>query len=142
MDRVDSEAEADCIFCRIVRGEVPCAKVLETDTVLAFLDVNPVNPYHTLVIPKRHVRDLFDATPEDVADVTAAVKTIADRYRDRLGIDQCQIVSSSGADAQQDVFHLHFHVIPRHADDGADLAFRTRPELREEFDALLEGPRD
>lgn len=136
------ETGDDCIFCRIVRGELPSSRVLETDAALAFLDLNPVNPYHTLVVPKRHRRDLSDATAADLADVTAAVKAVLDLYADRLGIDQCQVVCSSGPDAQQDVFHLHFHVIPRHADDGADLQFRTRPELQAEFRALLERLRD
>jgi histidine triad (HIT) family protein len=139
------EHDPSCLFCRIVRGDLPCSKVLETDAAFAFLDLNPVNPYHTLVVPKRHRRDLFDATAEDLAAVTAAAKAVLELYRTRIGVEQCQLVCSSGPAAQQDVFHLHVHVIPRHAGDGADLAFRTRPELREEFDALLArlgGPDD
>jgi histidine triad (HIT) family protein len=128
----------DCIFCRIVRGEAPSWKVCETATAYAFLDINPVNPYHTLVIPKRHATDVFDVVEDDWLGVTAAVRQVVALYRERLGIRHLQIVSSNGAEAQQDVFHLHVHIVPRHAGDGQDVAWTTHPELRPQFDALLD----
>lgn len=127
----------DCIFCRIARGDAPAWRVHETDDTVAFLDLNPVNAYHTLVIPKRHARDLFDVTGSDFQHVMAAVKHVVDLYRDRLGLANVQVACSSGAQAQQEVFHLHVHIVPRHAGDGQDVTWTPRPELRDQFDALL-----
>lgn len=127
----------DCIFCRVVRGDAPSWKVYETDTAYAFLDIHPVNPYHTLVIPKRHATNVFDVPPDDWLGVMAAVKEVVDLYAERLGMTNLQIVSSSGAEAQQDVFHLHVHIVPRHDGDGQDVRWTPHPEMRERFDAML-----
>lgn len=129
----------DCIFCRVAAGTAQSWKVYESDFAYAFLDVNPVNEYHTLVIPRRHYADVFDAPAEVLIHVVLALKRVVDLYRDKLGIENVQIVNSSGAEAQQDVFHLHFHVVPRHEGDGQDVKWTPRPEMRERFDELLEG---
>lgn len=133
---------SDCIFCQIVRGEAPSWKVLETDAAYAFLDIHPVNKYHTLVIPKAHYRDLFDAPPEALKSVMELVKQVADLYREKLGIQNVQIINSSGAAAQQDVFHIHFHIVPRHRGDGQNIRWKTYPELRERFDEMLKALED
>lgn len=126
-----------CIFCRIARGEAPAHVVYESDHAIAFFDVTPANPYHTLVVPKRHVVDLIEATPGDVHHVMAAVKAVIDLFRDRLGLDNLEISSHAGAAAQQSVFHLHVHVVPRHEGDGQDTDWTHHPELQSQFDALL-----
>jgi histidine triad (HIT) family protein len=128
---------ADCIFCQIVAGSAASWKVHETARAYAFLDINPVSEYHTLVIPKRHATDIFDVSPEDLLGVMAALKQVVDLYRERLGIEHVQIVNSSGAEAQQDVFHLHFHIVPRRAGDGQNIKWRTHPEMRAQFQEML-----
>ncbi len=129
----------NCIFCKIVKQEAPSWKVYETDSVYAFLDINPVNEYHTLVIPKKHYRDIFDIPAETLAEMSKVIKHITTLYREKLGMANVQIVNSSGAQAQQDVFHIHFHIVPRHAGDGQNIRWKPHPEWREKFDQLLEA---
>jgi histidine triad (HIT) family protein len=128
----------DCIFCRIIAGKAPSWKVYESDTAYAFLDINPVNEYHTLVIPKSHYTNVFTMPTQDLLDVISVVKHVVDLYHEKLGIEHVQIVNSSGAEAQQDVFHLHFHIVPRYKGDGQDIKWTPHPEMRARFDALLE----
>lgn len=127
-----------CSFCKIVRGEVKSWKVYEDDSVYAFLDINPISEYHTLVIPKAHYENIFDIPEGELLKVMAVVRTLARLYRERLGIHNVQIINSSGREAQQDVFHLHFHIVPRKAGDGQNVVWRTHPEWRARFDAMLE----
>ena len=127
----------DCIFCRVVAGSAESWKVLETASAYAFLDIHPVNEYHTLVIPKRHYTDIFDAPESELREVISALKRVVDLYRERLGIQHVQIVSSSGAEAQQDVFHLHFHIVPRHTGDGQDVTWTPHPEMATRFSTLI-----
>lgn len=127
----------DCIFCQIVRGDAPSWPVYETDDAYAFLNINPVNPYHTLVIPKRHAESVFDVTEADFLGVMKATKHVVDLYQDRLGLQNLQIVSSAGAEGQQDVFHLHVHIVPRHEGDGQDVKWKEYPEMRQQFDSML-----
>lgn len=129
---------ADCIFCKIIRGEAKSWKVYEDEHTYAFLDINPVNEYHTLVIPKNHVENIFDANAADLAHIIKTVKRIVDFYHEKLGIEHVQIVNSSGAEAQQDVFHLHFHIVPRHAGDGQNIHWTTHREWREKFDSMVD----
>jgi histidine triad (HIT) family protein len=132
----------DCVFCRIVAGSSPAWIVHETETTLAFLDVNPVAAYHTLVIPKAHQADLFDVGADVLLEVMASVKAVVDLYHRRLGLENVQIVSSSGVHAQQDVPHFHVHIVPRHRGDGQNIRWTTHPELRARFDELLARLRD
>ena len=101
----------DCIFCKIVAGEIPAAKVYETESAIAFFDINPANEYHTLVIPKEHHRDIFDISKDALQGVISTLKDVVDLYREKLGLENVQIINSSGADAQQDVFHIHFSIL-------------------------------
>jgi len=127
----------DCIFCKIITGEVKSWKVFENDYVYAFLDINPVNEYHTLVIPKKHSENIFDIDELDLLEVMKVVKMLVDVYKEKLGINNVQIINSSGREAQQDVFHTHFHIVPRHSGDNQDVVWKTKPELRVKFDELL-----
>ena len=127
----------DCIFCKIIKGEIKSSRVFENEKVFAFLDINPASEYHTLVIPKKHYKDIFDIPEEELAEITSAIKKIVDLYKNKLGIQNVQISNSSGAEAQQDVFHIHFHIIPRKAGDGQDITRTPHPELREKFADLL-----
>ena len=127
----------DCIFCQVASGHADSWKVYESDQAYAFLDIHPVNEYHTLVIPKRHYVSIFDVPTGELLHVMSALKHVVDLYQERLGLADAQIVNSSGADAQQDVFHLHFHIVPRQKGDGQDVRWRTYPEMRRRFDDLL-----
>jgi histidine triad (HIT) family protein len=102
---------SDCIFCKIVDGEIPSNKVLETDDVVAFPDVNPQAPVHLLVIPRRHIATLDDATEEDrelLGRILAAMPGLAKQ----LGVAGAyRVVNNCGAPAGQSVFHLHFHLL-------------------------------
>jgi len=109
---------ANCIFCKIIAGEIPATKVYEDADVLAFLDIGPIIKGHTLVIPKQH-HDPITATPEPVlAKLMAVVKKIATAQISGLGADGVNVVQANGAAAGQVVPHIHFHVIPRFATDG------------------------
>ena len=116
---------ADCIFCRIVAGELPCTRIAETETVLAFLDIGPIVKGHTLVIPKAH-HDPLPALPADLlADVIAVVQRVGRAQLAGLGADGFNVVQSNGACAGQVVPHVHFHVVPRFNDDGHHWNWRT-----------------
>lgn len=127
----------NCVFCRIVNGELPCWKVYEDDDVFAFFDVNPVNEYHTLVIPKQHHKDIFDIPENLLVAITKAIKQITSTLKEKVGIENLQIVNSSGSEAQQDVFHIHFHIVPRNKEDGQNIIWTPKPELKEKYNELL-----
>ena len=128
----------DCIFCKIVAGKAKSWKVYENERVFAFLDVNPVNEYHTLVVPKKHYENIFDVPENELKEVIAVIKEIATLFNSQLGIRNLQIINSSGSEAQQDVFHFHFHMVPRKKGDNQDIEWITHPEWGEKFDQLLE----
>ena len=117
----------NCLFCKIVAGEIPSTKVYEDDHVLAFMDIGPLVRGHTLVIPKAHHNPLAD-TPDDVlARVIAVVRRIARAQIEGLGADGVNIHQANGAAAGQVVPHLHFHVVPRFAGDGHHWNWSPRP---------------
>ena len=102
-----------CIFCRIVRGEVPAREVFRDDTAVAFLDLSPQSPGHTLVVPTTHTENLT-SEPAGLALMADAVTTVARTITDRLGASGVTAQINSGAAAGQEVFHLHVHLIPRY----------------------------
>ena len=109
----------DCVFCRIVAGELEASVVVETPSVLALMDINPVTPGHVLVIPRRHLPALADLTREladEMVDVARAVA--AALRRPPLRCAGVNLFYADGEVAFQEVFHSHLHVIPRYADDG------------------------
>ena len=118
---------ADCIFCKIVAGELPAAVVASDERVLAFLDINPATRGHTLVIPRAHVEDIHEIDSEDLAAATALAQRIAGRVRERLGADGVNLLHSSGSAAWQTVFHFHIHVIPRYLGDPLRLPWVPAP---------------
>jgi histidine triad (HIT) family protein len=130
--------ESDCIFCKIARGEAKSWKVCETGEALAFLDIHPASEYHTLVIPKAHSTNIFDVPEAVLLAVMALVREVAQMYQRKLGINNVQIINSSGREAQQDVFHLHFHIVPRRLGDGQNVRWKTHPQWVERFDQMLE----
>jgi histidine triad (HIT) family protein len=108
----------DCIFCKIVSGEIPCTKVFEDDRVLAFMDINPLNDGHLLVIPKTHAATILDIGEADFSAVTAAVHKIAGAVQKALNPDGINLLQLNGKAANQVVPHLHVHIVPRWSGDG------------------------
>lgn len=108
----------DCIFCKIIKGEIPCANVYEDKEVIAFLDISPVNPGHTLVVPKKHYETLIDLPDELACKVMKAVKKVVSAVKEAMNADGINILQSNLKPAGQDVFHVHFHIIPRIVGDG------------------------
>ena len=108
----------ECIFCKIIKGEIPSNKVYEDEKVLAFLDIGPVNKGHTLVIPKKHAMNIFDIEQEDLNAVSEIVRKIAPAVKKAVNADGLNIMSSNGKAAGQLVMHSHIHIIPRFKDDG------------------------
>ncbi|WP_018124322.1 HIT family protein [Desulfovibrio oxyclinae] len=111
----------DCIFCRIAAGEIPSAKVYESETVLAFLDIAPVNAGHALVLPKAHYETLWDLPAELGEDLLRAVKSVADAVKVETGAQGLNLMQNNYEAAGQLVPHVHFHLIPRFDDDGLKL---------------------
>lgn len=112
---------ADCIFCKIVKGEIPCAKLYEDASVLAFLDIAPVAPGHALIIPKVHCDDLF-GLPDDLgAAWLAAQKRVGRAIMTAVNATGLNVQQNNGPSAGQLVFHAHIHLIPRQAGDGLAL---------------------
>ena len=129
-------ADPDCLFCKIVVGEIPSHRIDEDDKTLAFLDINPWTRGHALVIPKTHSRNLYDVEPADLAAMHATAQRVARRMRDRLASEGVNILQSSEPVAMQTVFHTHVHVIPRYSDDGLRLPAHPQPAEHEELAQL------
>ena len=108
----------DCIFCKIVKGEIPSFKIAENEKALAFLSIDQFAKGHTLVIPKNHAESIFELPVEEMQNFLELVKKIAEKMKKNLNSGGVNILNASGKAAQQSVFHLHFHVIPRKNDDG------------------------
>lgn len=131
-------SDPDCIFCKIVSGEIPSHKIDEDDKTLAFMDINPWTRGHALVIPKEHSRNIYDANPDDLAATHVAAQRLAQRARDVLGAEGINILQSSEPVAMQTVFHTHVHVIPRYSDDGLRMPAHPQPADSDELAELAE----
>ena len=108
----------DCIFCKIVKGEIPSYKIFENDKILAFLDIRPVNHGHLLIVPKLHHENLSD-TPDDLlCEIITVAKKLAPAVLKATGLNDYNLIVNSGKVAGQIIFHTHFHIIPRFDGDG------------------------
>jgi histidine triad (HIT) family protein len=106
-----------CIFCKIVKGDIPCFKILEDDKVLSFADVNPINTGHTLIIPKRHAENIWEIDGEDLAAIHRASLKIAKAMKTSLNPDGIAFLQLNGRAVNQIVMHYHLHLIPRKSSD-------------------------
>lgn len=127
----------DCIFCEIAAHRARSWMIHEDEWVCAFLDINPVNRYHTLVIPRRHFVNIFDLPEYEAVEMMKTVRRLARAYHERLGMEHAQIITCAGRYGQQDVFHAHIHIVPRRQGDGQNVRWQTHPEWAAEFDAQL-----
>jgi histidine triad (HIT) family protein len=130
--------ESDCIFCKILAGELPSQIIDEDDKTVAFMDISPATRGHALVIPRRHTRDLLEIGEEDLQATIVAAQRLARRVKERLEADGVNLINSCGSAAWQTVFHFHIHVIPRYDDDPLRLPWKPQPGDSEEIAATAE----
>jgi len=110
----------ECIFCKIINGELPSKKVYENDKVLAFLPKESISKAHMLIIPKKHFESIYDIEEEELKEIIITVKKIARALKLSIGASGINILHASGKDAQQSIFHFHMHLIPRYENDKLD----------------------
>lgn len=116
-----------CIFCEIIKGTIPSAKIYEDEHVLAFMDIMPVTKGHTLLIPKTHRENIYDLTEEEAAHLFSVVPKIANALKDEFKPSGMNLLQNNGASAGQAVFHFHLHLIPRYDEtDGFQPTFETK----------------
>ncbi len=129
-------SDPDCIFCKIIAGEVPGQMVEEDERTVAFMDINPATRGHLLVVPRAHARNLLEISPEDLGATIATAQRMAQRVNQRLQPAGINLINSCGSAAWQTVFHFHVHVIPRYEDDPLKLPWVPGPGDPDEIAAL------
>jgi histidine triad (HIT) family protein len=119
--------DPNCIFCKIVAGELPATIVAEDARTVSLMDINPATRGHSLVLTREHVPDLLSIDAEDLQAVTSAAQHLARRATERLGADGVNLINSRGSAAWQTVFHFHMHVVPRYQGDPLRLPWLPAP---------------
>lgn len=127
----------NCVFCKIISGEIPSHKIYEDGEVLAFLDASPVFRGHTLLVPKEHFENIFDIPEEVLGRLAKRAKRIVVAMKEGLGTDGVNLLHASGSVAQQSVFHFHLHIVPRFENDGLDM-FPEKKYTERSFEATAE----
>lgn len=130
--------DPDCLFCKIVAGELPATVIAEDERTVAIMDINPATRGHALVIPRRHCKDLLEIDPEDLGAVAGAAQRLAARLKERLGAEGINLINSCGSRAWQTVFHFHMHVIPRYQHDAMRLPWTPTPGEPEQIAAAAQ----
>lgn len=126
---VDPTPPGQCLFCKLVAGEIPSARVYEDALTLAFMDIGQVNPGHVLVATKRHAATLLDITPQEAAAVMQTAQRVASAIREVFDPPGITLLQANGREGEQTVFHFHMHVVPRHAQDGIGFTWpRKNPD--------------
>jgi histidine triad (HIT) family protein len=133
-------SDPDCIFCKIIAGELPAQILDQDERTVTFMDISPATRGHALVVPRRHSRNLLEIEPEDLEATVLAAQRLARNVDERLGADGVNLMNSCGSAAWQTVFHFHMHVIPRYAGDPLRLPWTPAPgdadEIAEAAQAL------
>jgi histidine triad (HIT) family protein len=130
--------DPDCIFCKILAGDLPATIVDEDERTIAFMDIAPATRGHALVIPRAHARDLLSVDPDDLRAVAIASQRLAIRVKEQLAADGVNLVNSCGAVAWQTIFHFHVHVIPRYEGDPLRLPWVPAPGDQHEIAAAAQ----
>ena len=128
---VDTTPPGQCLFCRLVAGEIPSARVYEDALTIAFMDLGQVNPGHVLVATKRHAATLLDITAEEAAAVMQTAQHVARAVMAVFNPPGLTLLQANGREGDQTVFHFHMHVVPRHADDGIALSWPRKEPAAE-----------
>jgi histidine triad (HIT) family protein len=131
--------QADCIFCQIIAGNAPAARVYEDERLLAFMDLHQRNPGHTLIIPKAHFRNIYDIQAELAGEIASFSVRLARALKEAFQPDGMSSFQSSELAALQSVFHYHLHLIPRYTGDDLAAHFRDSSSTAEERQAYAEG---
>lgn len=126
----------DCVFCKIARGELSASKLMENDETVAFLDINPLNPGHALVMPKRHYETVMDVPGEELAKVMEKVPQLARAVAQATKAEGLNLFQTNKPCAGQTVPHVHFHIIPRHRKDGFSFGWRQGRYKKGEMEEL------
>jgi len=125
---------AVCIFCKIIKGEIPCHKLFETERTLAFLDINPISRGHSLIIPKFHGRTLLDIPNDELTEIMSITKKVVTA----TGAKDYNILQNNGRPAHQQVDHVHFHVIPKpNAEQGLQIGWPQQEVSSDDLKSLL-----
>lgn len=130
------EADEPSIFTSIIRGEIPCHRVYEDEFVIAFLDINPFSPGHTLVVPKEAARTLDQLGEDSAAALGRVLPRISRAILAATGTEEFNVIQNNGPNAFQSVFHVHFHIIPK-TNDGRGLTFPFKSEPLDHEEAAL-----
>lgn len=131
---IDPTPPGQCIFCRLISGEIPATRVYEDELTLAFMDLGQVNPGHVLVAVKRHAATLLDLTPDEAAAAMRTARRLALALKQSFDPPGITLLQANGKEGEQTVFHFHLHVVPRHADDGIALSWPRKDPPRERLD--------
>ena len=132
------QTDSDCVFCKIIAGQIPCVKLLEDDETLAFMDINPANDGHCLIVTKRHYPTVFEISDEAFAAVARSVRKVARAVNLALSPEGLNLVQANGEGAKQSVKHFHIHVLPRKLGDNLKLDWGIKPGDRETIAALAD----
>jgi histidine triad (HIT) family protein len=130
--------DPDCLFCKIIAGELPAQIVAEDERTVAFMDINPGTRGHLLVVPREHSAGVLDTAPEDLQATILTAQRMARQVTERLGADGVNLLNCCGSAAWQTVFHVHVHVIPRYADDPLRLPWVPAPGDADEIAAVAD----
>lgn len=131
--------DPECVFCKIIKGEIPSAKVFENDDVYAFLDLGQVTKGHTLVIPKVHEKNIYELSPEVAEKVFSVIPKIARAIKKQFQPIGMNLLNNNEAPAMQSVFHYHVHIIPRYGqDDGFGIVWKTHGTSPDEMGKIAE----
>lgn len=128
----------NCIFCKIIAGDIPSMRVYEDEVCVAILDINPAAPGHTLILPKKHYQDLFEMDEETAGKLLMVAQEIGKRQMERLGAQGVNLVQNNGAAAGQTVLHFHLHVIPRFENDGSMVLWNPTEPSMDDLKAICE----
>ncbi|MCB2102241.1 MAG: HIT family protein [Rhodobacterales bacterium] len=131
-----------CIFCKIVAGEIPAIRVHEDDRTIAFMDINPANPGHVLVVPRGHAPDLYAMPADDLAACALTAQRVARAVRRAVTPEGVNLVQANGPGAAQSVMHFHVHVLPRFQGDDLKLNWGLTPGDLEAISEMAEKIRD
>jgi len=126
----------DCLFCKIIDNKLASKKIYEDDDNIAILDINPASPGHVLVIPKKHVENIFNVDNLDLRRTIEIVKLIAEKLKKELNTNNINIIVNNGRTAGQIVDHLHFHIVPRFENDKIDFRIPRYEMTQEQFDEI------
>ena len=135
-------SDPNCIFCKIVKGEIPSFRLYEDAETLAFMDINPVHDGHCLVIPKAHSTNVFEIDPEDFAAAARTAAKLARAVKAAIPCDGFNLMQANGKGAGQSVGHLHLHILPRRSGDGLLFNWEPKPGERDRIAAVAERIRE